>query len=261
MEAEVEAAIQKAASVIVSGHPIVGFTGAGISVESGIPDFRSAGGLWSKYDPAIYCNFSVFQERPELFWQMAAEMHANMGNAQPNPAHVAMAELEKLGLLSCIITQNVDNLHQQAGSKLVYELHGNSSTSACLSCKEKFDTDKLMSQVETDKVRVPKCPICDGVIKMDAVLFGEDLPHGTMQNAMLAARKARVLLVVGTSLTVSPANCVVDLCKHANGKVLLCDPNPSNVGIADVMLRGPAGELLPRLVKACEALLSSPCKY
>lgn len=259
MDLEVEAAIQRAANAIVSGHPIVGFTGAGISVESGIPDFRSPGGLWSKYDPAIYCNFHVFQERPELFWEMAAELHGNMGKAQPNPAHVAMAELEQLGLLSCIITQNVDNLHQLAGSKLVYELHGNASTSTCLSCKEKFATDELISQLESNKTGPPKCRICDGVIKMDAVLFGEALPRNIMENAMLAARKARVILVVGTSLTVSPANYVVDLCKRGNGKVLICDPNPSNADIADVMLRGPAGELLPRLVKACLTLLSSPC--
>lgn len=256
MDTEVEAAILRASHAIVAGKPIVGFTGAGISVESGIPDFRSPGGLWSKYDPSIYCNFHVFQERPELFWEMAVEMHANVATAQPNPAHLAMAQLEQLGLLSCIITQNVDNLHQQAGSKLVYELHGNDSTSTCLSCKEKFSTDELVSQLKADKnTRVPKCPVCNGVIKMDAVLFGEALPRGVMENAMNAARKAKVLLVVGTSLTVSPACHIVDLGKVNSGTVLICDPNPSNADKANVMLCGPAGELLPRLLKACMALL------
>eukprot|EP00250_Pteridium_aquilinum_P029903 c40309_g1_i1 orf=422-1198(-) len=258
MDSELEGAIQKAANFIVSGHPIVAFTGAGISVESGIPDFRSPGGLWSKYDPSVYCNFHVFQDRPELFWTMAAEMHNSMSNAHPNPAHVAMAELEQLSLLSCIITQNVDNLHQQAGSKLVYELHGNASTSTCMSCKQKFATDELMLQLQSNKgTKAPKCRVCDGLIKMDAVLFGEALPQYILENAMGAARKAKVLLVVGTSLTVSPANFVVDLCKRSKGKVLICDPNSTNADIADVMLCGPAGEVLPRLVKACSKLLSN----
>ncbi|MCO5582924.1 hypothetical protein L7F22_036827 [Adiantum nelumboides] len=203
MDSELDAAIAEAAKLVVAGYPIVAFTGAGISVESGIPDFRSPGGLWSKYDPEIYCNFHVFQRRPELFWKMATEMHDNMQNARPNPAHTAMAELEQLGLLSCIITQNVDNLHQQAGSKLVYELHGNASTSTCASCKQKFDTNKVTLQLQSnEEARPPKCPVCDGVIKMDAVLFGEALPGGVLESAMLAARKAKVLLVVGTSLTV-----------------------------------------------------------
>lgn len=258
MDFELDAALAEAAKLVVAGHPIAAFTGAGISVESGIPDFRSPGGLWSKYDPAIYCNFQVFQERPELFWEMAAEMHDNMRNAQPNPAHAALAELEQLGLLSCIITQNVDNLHQLAGSKLVYELHGNASTSTCVSCKQKFDTDEVMLQLKSNKEsRPPKCPVCEGVIKMGAVLFGEALPHGVLENAMLAARKAKVLLVVGTSLAVSPANFVVDLCKSGNGKVLICDPDASNAAIADVMLCGPAGKILPRLVKACMTLSSN----
>lgn len=259
MDPKLDGAIQQAARYIVSGHPIVAFTGAGISVESGIPDFRSPGGLWAKYDPAVYCNFEVFLERPELFWEMAAEMHESVSRARPNPAHLALAELEQLGLLSCVITQNVDNLHQLAGSKHVNELHGNASTSTCMSCKEKFATDELMLKLKlNENSRLPRCPVCDSVIKMDAVLFGEALPQGIMENSMLAATKAKVLLVVGTSLMVSPANFVVDLCKRSNGKVLICDPKPSNAGLADVMLCGPAGELLPRLVKSCLTLLSNP---
>ncbi|KAH7296057.1 hypothetical protein KP509_26G007200 [Ceratopteris richardii] len=256
MNSELDAAITRAAEIIISGNPIVAFTGAGISVESGIPDFRSPGGLWSKYEPSVYCNFQIFRKRPELFWEMATEMHATMKNARPNPAHFAMAELERLGLLSCIVTQNVDNLHQEAGSNLVYELHGNASKSTCIGCKQSFATNDLISELESNKdLKVPKCPTCHGVIKMNAVLFGEPLPRNVLENAMRAARETKVLLVVGTSLVVSPANSIVDLCKDNDGKVLICDPNPSNETLADVMLCGAAGMILPRLVNACSMLL------
>lgn len=146
----------------------------------------------------------------------------------------------------------------QAGSKQVYELHGNASTATCMSCKEKFVTDHLMQKLKSNEnLKFPRCLVCDGILKMDAVLFGEPLPHTIMENAMLAAAKAKVLLVVGTSLMVSPANIVVDLCKRNCGKLLICDISTSTSSRADVMLCGPAGYVLPRLVKACLTLISS----
>ncbi|KAJ7550343.1 hypothetical protein O6H91_07G095900 [Diphasiastrum complanatum] len=251
--ASLDEAIAEAAKLIAEASSVVAFTGAGISVESGIPDFRSAGGLWSKYDPSVYCSYQVFLERPELFWKMALEIYELMSHAKPNAAHVALAELENCGLLSCVITQNVDNLHQRAGNKKVYELHGNAITCSCITCKTKFACDDVIRPLqETSILTVPKCNTCQGILKLDVVLFGEALPSLVVEDAMTSTIAADVLLVVGTSLTVSPANSLVDLCRRHQGKVIICDRDSSKSFLADVKLTGNAGEVLPRLVDACK---------
>eukprot|EP00897_Mesotaenium_endlicherianum_P011048 jgi/Mesen1/9972/ME000072S09376 len=208
-----EECLEEAARLIGAANSVVAFTGAGISVESGIPDFRSANGLWSKFDPAIYCNYAIFLERPELFWEMARDMESLISNAKPNPAHSALVELESMGKLSCIITQNVDNLHQE--------------------------------------VKVPLCKVCDGILKMDVILFGESLPREIMEKAMQAALHADVMLVVGTSLQVSPANQLTEICKVRGGKLIIVNTSADALDEADVGLQGCAGEVLPKLLEAC----------
>lgn len=231
----------------------VAFTGAGISVESGIPDFRSPGGLWSKFDPSVYCDFHTFKAKPELFWEMSREMQSTIAKAHPNPAHITLAEMEKQNLVSCVITQNIDNLHKQAGSALVFELHGNAATSTCMMCHEQMPTLEAMGQLQDQDSKVPKCRICDGVMKMDVVLFGEALTNSTLEGAIAAAMTADVLLVVGTSLTVSPANMIVNFCRRRNGKVIIVDPDPSVKPQGDLLLCGQAGVVLPQLLQACLA--------
>ncbi|EFJ23112.1 hypothetical protein SELMODRAFT_271141 [Selaginella moellendorffii] len=250
---ELDEALRKAADLIVNASSVVAFTGAGISVESGIPDFRSSGGLWSKYDPEVYCNYSVFKQKPELFWKMAVDMQSTMAEAQPNPAHYALAELESMGYLKHVITQNVDNLHQRAGSNKVRELHGNGSTASCMACRSKVPISEAMDQLNSGK-SVPVCSRCGGVLRMDAILFGEPLQSSVMEGSLRLAMFAEVMLVIGTSLVVSPANSLVQLCKSNQGTIVICDPSPANSHLAHVMLRGNAGEVLPRLVQACKAL-------
>lgn len=246
--------LRTAASWITTSNNVVAFTGAGISVESGIPDFRSPGGLWSKFDPATYCDFTIFQSKPQLFWEMSCEMLATVAAAQPNPAHISLAEMEKQKLISCIITQNIDNLHKVAGSTSVYELHGNAATSTCMACREQMPTPEAIWQLQGQSSKVPKCKFCDGVMKMDVILFGEPLTNSILEGAMAAAMVADVVLVVGTSLTVSPANMIVKFCKQRSGKVIIVDPDAHARHRGDLLLCGPAGVVMPQLLKACQAI-------
>ncbi|KAK3236647.1 hypothetical protein CYMTET_53235 [Cymbomonas tetramitiformis] len=226
-----EEKVSAAAKLIVEAEgQVVAFTGAGISVESGIPDFRSAGGLWTKYDPELYCSMDVFEEQPELFWTMAADMATMVRDAKPNPAHRALHELEKQSLLGAVVTQNVDNLHQEAGSALVYELHGNASTSSCRACKERLFTD-----LSHRSVAVP-CSLGSDVA---AAGFSE------------AVQNAKVLIIIGTSLEVHPAAGLPMICKARGGHVIVCNLDTSGESIADIFLQGTAGTILPRLVAEC----------
>ncbi|KAG0593381.1 hypothetical protein KC19_1G325300 [Ceratodon purpureus] len=245
--------LERAAAWINRANSVVAFTGAGISVESGIPDFRSPGGLWSKFNPDVYCDFQTFKAKPKLFWEMAREMQATIARAQPNPAHITLVEMEKQNLVSCVITQNIDNLHQQAGSTSVFELHGNAATSSCIMCHEQVPTPEAIGQLQGQDSKVPKCKICDGVMKMDVILFGEALTNSILEGAMTAAMTADVMLVVGTSLTVSPANEVVSACRRRNGKVIIVDPDHSVKPQGDLLLCGQAGVVLPQLLQACFA--------
>lgn len=246
-------AIERAAEMIMAARSVVAFTGAGISVESGIPDFRSPDGLWSNFDPDTYCSYEIFLERPELFWQMARSMEMVMAGAQPNAAHLALAELETMGRMSCVITQNVDNLHQAAGSSRVLELHGSAQTMSCHACRHVALALEAIPAL-AQGVTVPRCPLCEGVMKMDVILFGEPLPQAVMQAALSAAVAADVLLVVGTSLTVSPANSLTDLCRGKGGKLIVCNKSSDSLRTADVALQGPAAKVLPQLVAACRKL-------
>jgi len=161
--------IRAAAEMIFKSNLTLALTGAGISVESGIPDFRSAGGLWSKYDPSDYATIAAFRQNPERVWNMLREMDAVVSGARPNPAHTGLGEMEKMGFLHCIITQNVDNLHQAGGAKNVIEYHGNSSTLSCLSCGRTYRAEEKRSE------GTPRCE-CKNILKPDVVFFGEAIP-------------------------------------------------------------------------------------
>ncbi|MBW1682411.1 MAG: NAD-dependent deacylase [Deltaproteobacteria bacterium] len=240
-----EELIARAAEAIVGSELTIALTGAGVSVESGIPDFRSAGGLWEKFDPAEYATIEAFRADPEKVWRMLREMDAVVRGAKPNPAHTGMGELERMGYLHCIITQNVDNLHQEGGARNVIEYHGNAATLSCLSCNEKYRADEKRGN------ETPRCR-CGAILKPDVVFFGEAIPYDAMNRSFQLASAAKALMVVGTSAVVSPANTIPSIAKR-NGAVIIeinMERTHLTDSITDIFLQGSAGQIIARLVEA-----------
>jgi NAD-dependent deacetylase len=235
--------IRAAGDMIFKSKLTLALTGAGVSVESGIPDFRSAGGLWSRYDPSEYATISAFRQDPERIWNMLREMDALVSGARPNPAHTGMGEMEEMGFLHCIITQNVDNLHQAGGAKNVIEYHGNSSTLSCLSCGRTYRADKKRSE------QTPRCE-CKSILKPDVVFFGEAIPPAALSRSFQLASKAEVLMVVGTSAVVSPANTIPSIAKERGAKIIEINPESTHLThtVTDIFIKQSAGGAIPVLV-------------
>jgi NAD-dependent deacetylase len=244
-----ESDLKKAAEIIKNSDYIVVFTGAGSSTESGITDFRSKGGLWSRYDPSIFANYQYFLKDPSKFWEMHNELADILVNAEPNPIHHAIVKLEQLGKVNAIITQNIDNLHQKAGSGSfrnipIYELHGSYEKMECLDCKREF----YFSDVETKSVKYPVCE-CGGLIKPKVVLFGESLPFGVLEGAMQECRKCDCLLMVGSSLLVSPANFMPVIARQYGAKIIFINRDRTKMDdLADIFLQGNGGDILTKLM-------------
>lgn len=218
-------------------------TGAGISVGSGIPPFRGEGGLWEKYNPDEYAHVESFKTNPEKVWVMLKEMIDTIRFAKPNPAHYALAELEKMGKLDGIITGNVDFLHQAAGSKNVFELHGNNKSLICMKCQIRYSTEKYLENMP------PKCD-CGYPLRPDVVLFGEQLPQSALIGSYELARNCDLMLVVGTSAIVSPMSHMPLAAKEGGAKVLEINLEETFLTsyISDWMIKGVAEEILPRIV-------------
>ena len=226
-------------------------TGAGISVESGIPDFRSAQGLWSKYDPSEYATITAFRTAPDKVWEMLRDMGELVDQAEPNKAHVGMGELERLGFLHTIITQNVDNLHQEGGAKSVIEYHGNSSTLSCLSCGQKYRAEQKKTEYP------PRCK-CRSILKPDVVFFGESIPTDALNRSFQLAATAQVLMVAGTSATVSPANTIPSIAKENGAKIIEINLEKTQLTdqLTDIFLEGSAGKIIENLVGEIKDLIS-----
>ena len=240
--------IKKAAEDIVASRKTIALTGAGISVESGIPDFRSAGGLWSRYDPEEYAHISAFEANPVKVWQMLQEMMALVMNAEPNPAHIALAELEGMGLLSAVVTQNVDGLHQKGGSKEVIEFHGSNRWLICLACGDRREAASFPFPFD---IIPPRCPRCDAVLKPDVVFFGEPIPGEAHTRSFAEAATCDLVLVVGTSAMVYPAAGIPTTAKQNGAKVIEIntEPTPLTGVVSDYLIQGSAGEILPKIVE------------
>ena len=191
------------AALIVERQPCVVLTGAGVSTESGIPDFRSASGIWAEVDPLEVASLRAFRRDPARVWGFYGERIGMLRGAEPNAAHHALAELEASGLVQAVVTQNIDLLHTRAGTKDVVELHGSIRSAQCLGCLWTEPADTVLAQLVESSV--PTCPRCGDVLKPGVVLFGELLPAGSMERATHLARGARLMLVVGSSLEVWPA--------------------------------------------------------
>jgi len=242
----IETQIKKAAVDILNSQKTISLTGAGISVESGIPDFRSQGGLWSKYDPEEYAHINAFRENPEKVWLMLREMMELILGAHPNPAHIALAELEHMGCLKSIITQNVDGLHQRAGSKDVIEFHGSNQRLVCLECGNRCEA----ASFSLDNTPL-KCPKCGSILKPDVVFFGEPIPWEAQTRAFEEATTCDLLLVIGTSAVVYPAAGIPSVAKRNGAKVIEINMDPSALtgSVSDYLLQGPAGTILPQIVE------------
>lgn len=251
----------KALAEAVRNSEVASLTGAGISVASGIPDFRSENGLWRKYPPEIYGSYQRFIKDPSYFWEMHLDIMATLQKAAPNPAHEALATLEDHSILTGVITQNIDGLHQKAGSRTVHELHGTNETCSCYICGKKYSTAVIAERLfsfEKDKLialmrkgrEIPTCE-CGGWIKPDVILFGELMPRKAVMAAEELAASCDVLLMVGSSLQVQPAASIPLITKANRGEVAIINKEPTPLDrVADYVLIGRAEVLLPELVKA-----------
>ncbi|MFP4634989.1 MAG: SIR2 family NAD-dependent protein deacylase [Nitriliruptoraceae bacterium] len=225
-------------------RPAVVLSGAGISVSSDIPAFRGSGGLWARYDPMEYATIEAFRADPDKVWQMLWELDAVLEAAEPNPAHLAIAELQALGVVATVVTQNIDGLHQRAGSDDVVELHGSRSSLTCLDCG--WTQTREVVAAGRRGGGAPRCDACDGALKPDAVFFGEPLPVAAWQRAEQRVRDALDVLVVGTAAEVEPAASLPYLAGSAGARVWEINPEPS-LPIARHIPR-PAEAVLPELV-------------
>lgn len=247
-------AIAEAAALLSAAKSAVAFTGAGISTPSGIPDFRDPqGGLWSRSDPMEVASIYSFRHNPHAFYDWVYPLAAQIMAAQPNPAHTALAALEAEGLLKAVITQNIDLLHQRAGSKNVYEIHGSLRSATCIHCFAEYPGDVVMPRFLVDRA-LPRCEKCGSVLKPNIILFGEQLPYQTFQYASRAARQADVMLIVGSSLEVAPASDLPRIALHAGAKLIIV--NLSSCGFdaaAQVVIHADAAEVLPEIVQRMKA--------
>ncbi len=246
---DLEAKIERAAELLRQAHYVVALTGAGISTPSGIPDFRSPkSGLWEQVDPMEVATIYAFRRHPERFFRWVQPLVRLILEARPNPAHRALARLEEAGLLKAVITQNIDGLHQRAGSQTVYEVHGHIREATCLQCYVPTPTDTLLEQVLLEG-KVPRCPICGGVLKPNVILFGEQLPVREMIAAQQAVRASDLMLVAGSSLEVAPAGDLPLLALEHGARLILINLGTTYLDqIAHVVIHADVAYVLPRLV-------------
>ncbi|NLE75757.1 MAG: NAD-dependent deacylase [Chloroflexi bacterium] len=242
--------VEAAARLLLQAHHAVALTGAGLSTPSGIPDFRSpTTGLWAQVDPMEVASIWSFRRRPERFFAWLGPLAQALLHARPNPAHLALAQLEASGYLRAVITQNIDSLHQAAGSRRVIELHGHVRTATCTRCYTIHQVDPYLRSC-TLEGRVPRCS-CGGVLKPDVILMGEDLPHETFQAALEEVRACDVLLVAGTSLEVAPAAELPFVAQRRGAVVIVVNREPTPMdGHATVVLRGDVAWAVPAVVAA-----------
>jgi len=237
-------------------------TGAGISTESGVPDFRSPGGIWERYDPTLFF-FARFMAEPDVVWKCLIEMNSSgsfsLWEAKPNKGHLALSELEYMGIVKAVITQNIDNLHQKAGSRHVIEFHGNMLVFKCLECHRKFGYEQLLEIISTRTTLPPLCE-CGGLLKPDAVFFGEAIPQDALKESFRHAQDCDLMLVIGTSAQIEPAASLPIVAKGMHSMfrgmgsllpksdchVIEINREPTQLTreVSDFLIQGSAGEIL-----------------
>ena len=242
--------IDKAVEIIKNSDRVTGFTGAGISVESGIPPFRGENGLWNRYDP-IFLNIGYFKTHQLESWRLTKEIFFDFfGKARPNRGHTGLAKMEEDGYLDAIITQNIDNLHQEGDSKEVYEIHGNSRELICVDCGNKVSlTEEHLNNLP------PKCKKCGGLLRPDFVFFSEPLYEPDATKSFIEAEISDVFLVIGTTGEIMPASQIPIIAKNNGATIIEINVKKSNYTdeITDIFLNGKATKLIDELVKALQA--------
>jgi NAD-dependent deacetylase len=241
--------IEALAEDIKKARHIVAFTGAGISAESGIPTYRGEGGLWTKYDSSKYASIDYFVRDPSYYWNFFKDVrYPILAKVKPNKAHKALFELEKSGNLRTVITQNIDGLHQEAGSSTVIELHGTTRTIVCMDCAQKYSLAEAYAQLASQIP--PLCTACGGILRPDVVFFGETLDPRVLRRAYDAATSSGFLLAVGSSLVVYPAADIPMRAKQAGAKLAIINIGSTPLdSVADYVIDKAAGSVLPELLK------------
>lgn len=249
--------IQQAARMIAGAQRMVVFTGAGVSTESGIPDFRSPGGLWTRFDPDDFTIDRYLQSETarRRMWKILLE-EGLLTEAEPNAAHLALAELERMGKLRCVITQNIDNLHQKGGNspELVYELHGNMKWVVCLKCNQKRSLEEIKPLVAAADYQ-PLCDRCGGLLKPDVIFFGEMLPQTTLMEASRHSQECDLFMVIGSSLVVYPAAALPLQAKRAGAKLMIVNLGPTEQDhLADLRIHRSAGETMTEILNTLRGM-------
>jgi NAD-dependent deacetylase len=244
--------IKKAAQDLSEAKMVTALTGAGISVESGIPPFRGKGGLWEKYDPMEVAHIDAFLQNPTKVWNLLfKDMKEVLDKATPSDSHKGLAKLEEFGILETIITQNVDGLHQMAGNTDVIEFHGNMAWQKCMDCHKRYETRRIdISQIP------PRCS-CEGLLRPEAVLFGEMIPQDALWRSRQVAKDCDVMLVIGTSAVVQPAALMPVIAKESGSKVVEINPERTllTADISDYLISGTAGDVMNRIIADLEKML------
>lgn len=245
--------IETTARWIISAGRIVVFVGAGLSTESGIPDFRSPGGVWDRYDPEdfYFQNFIASRQRREMYWRMATEMYDSMKGAEPNVGHLAIAELERMGKLDCLITQNIDGLHFKAGNSAekVLELHGTAMHVICLSCGRRFERSEVQNRIAQGD-SAPLCVSCGGILKPATISFGQTMPEWETAEAYRRSGASDLFLVVGSSLTVQPAASMPVVAKRGGASLVIINRDETGCdNLADVVIKGEAGPTMAAILE------------
>ena len=265
MTTDIQTQTERAAQTIAASRYVIALVGAGISVESGIPPFRGKGGLWTKHGEPPMDGYERFLADPATHWRQMLERRASddefsqaLREARPNAAHVALARLESMGVLRHTISQNIDNLHFEAGSVAVTEIHGNRTKVRCIDCGARWPWSEFVAEhpeMASDVEGAPACPQCGGVVKGDTVMFGEPIPRAFLAECDAQAELADCVLIAGTSATVYPAAAFPEMVLRAGGTIVEVNTEETPFSRhASATLRGPAGQMLPALVTALEAV-------
>jgi NAD-dependent deacetylase len=239
--------LERARELVAGSECAAAFTGAGVSTASGIPDFRSPGGIWSRYKPVPFPEFVADAEARRQYWLYKKETYADFAAARPNEAHHALARMERAGWLRAVITQNIDGLHQEAGSECVLELHGTNRRVTCLRCEASFPAAEIQARL-IEGCEMPECVRCGGILKAATVSFGQALPQDVLASAFQIAGAVDVLLVLGSSLVVHPAAAIPMAAAQAGVPLVIVNREPTPLDrLAAAVVRGPVEEVLPAL--------------
>ncbi len=252
-------AIKTAAALIRDAKRVVVFTGAGISTESGIPDFRSPGGIWSRYNQGdlTYQKFRSHEKYRKLYWEYDRARYPAMRQAQPNAAHKAVKEIEDSGKLLALITQNIDGLHRDAGSsrEKIFELHGTVREVTCLDCHTRWEREEITDMMDREGIEVPYCPHCHGPLKCATIAFGQSLPENVLEASFRHAQTCDLFLTVGSSLVVTPAALLPVEAARAGARLILVNLTPTPYDqVMDVIVRGKAGDVMKSIMTELRAL-------